>query len=44
VQAAQAELDAALARSGVAILTTGVLGWPAIERYGERLGMSMCHV
>lgn len=35
MQAAQAELDAALARSGVAILTTGVLGWPAIERYGE---------
>jgi hypothetical protein len=31
-QSTQAELDAALARSGVSIMTTGVLGWAAIER------------
>ena len=31
-QSTQAELDVALAKSGVSIMTTGVLGWPAIER------------
>ena len=36
-QSTQADLDAALAKAGVSILTTGVLGWPAIARYGANL-------